>query len=158
MNNSESAQKGFKTFILTLSISLMVFSAVYYFLSTYSPDKSNGATPTQIVADTTVVNASVKGASTEKVTPTDPVQAEAPASVFGAIASKKPQGRAQAVLAETTQASQSTTIVPSTGVTEISLGLALSFGLFLAAIVFTSMNPRKMALKGFEKQVLKNSK
>ncbi len=149
MNNSESAQKGFKTFILTLSVSLIVFSVVYYFLSNYPANKSSNSP--QAVA-TTSTTASVEGAKDER---TD--QADTSTSVFGAIVNKKPQGKAQ-VLSGATQASQSTTAVPTTGIAGITIGLALSFGLFLAAIIFTSMNPRKMALRSFEKEVLKKSK
>src|SRR4030042_4042044 len=33
MNNSTQAQKGFQTFILTLSVSLIIFSVIYYFVT-----------------------------------------------------------------------------------------------------------------------------
>jgi len=149
MNNSESAQKGFKTFILTLSISLLLFSAVYYALSTYSPENKSTQSQAAVAKETPV--ASVQGASTAKVESKD-------ASVFAEISKKKPQVKSPAVLSGTTQSTQSTTAVPTTGALGITVGLALSLSLFIGAMIFTSMNPRRIALRGFEREVLKKTK
>jgi len=152
MNNSESAKKGFRTFILTLSVSLIVFSAVYYFLTSYNIDSSNSGTGGKEVAvEKALVNEgspNVQGAKTEK-------------TVFGDIVNKKPVSRTQEVLAGATsapQTTQSTTAVPATGYTEMTIGLILSLVLFIGAMIYNSLNPRKIALSKFEKDILGKSK
>jgi hypothetical protein len=146
MNNSESAKKGFRTFILTLSISLMVFSAVYYVLTTYTPQNEQTENQTAAVTkEESVQSQDVQGAKDEK-------------TVFGEIAGKKPQTRPQEVLAGATsapQTTQSTTSVPTTGYIEMTVGLILSLTLFVGAMVYNLMNPRKLALSRFEKKALK---
>ena len=151
MNNSESAKRGFRTFILTLSISLMVFSAVYYALTTYSPDSNSDKNQT-VVASNVVVkeekSPDVQGVADKR-------------TVFADIVNKKPQVRPQEVLAGATsapQTTQSTTAVPSTGFTEMTIGLVLSLGLFIGAIIYNILNPRKLALSRFEKKLVGKSK
>jgi hypothetical protein len=148
MNNSESAKKGFRTFILTLSISLMVFSAVYYVLTTYSPPKEQAKSQTAAVVTgneaTKEESPNVQGAKDER-------------TVFGEIASVKPQTRPQEVLAGATsapQTTQSTTSVPTTGYVEMTVGLILSLALFIGAMIYNLMDPRKLALSRFEKKIL----
>lgn len=152
MNNSESAKKGFRTFILTLSISLMVFSAVYYVLTSYSPQESSVQGKDKEVA---VVEAAVK-----EETPV--VQgAKDERSVFADIVNKKPEARPQEVLAGATSepaAPETSTSVPTTGYTEMTIGLILSLALFIGAMVYNLMNPRKIALSKFEKDALGKSK
>ncbi len=146
MNNSESAKRGFRTFILTLSISLIIFSAVYYALTTYNP-KSKPAEE-QTVASAGDSSPNVQGAKDKR-------------TVFGEIANNKPQEQAQEVLAGATsapQTTQSTTSVPVTGFTEMTIGLLLSLGLFVGAMVYNLINPRKFALSNFEKKLLGKSK
>ena len=155
MNNSESAKRGFKTFILTLSISLILFSAAYYALTTYNPGgKSNEGQPiatSELGANSTADNESspnVQGAKDER-------------TVFGQIIEKKPREQAQEVLAGATsapQTTQSTTSVPVTGFTEMTVGLLLSLVLFVGAMVYNLINPRKFALSSFEKKLLGKSK
>ena len=159
MNNGESAKKGFRTFILTLSVSLIVFSAVFYVLTTYSSDKNPvRSTGTEVAVEQNVVGneaANVQGAKDER---------EGEKTVFGDIVSKKPTTKPQEVLAGATSAPsaqsapQSTSSVPETGYTEMTIGLLLSLALFVGAMIYNSKNPRKMALSSFEKDVLKKSK
>ena len=152
MNNSESAKKGFRTFILTLSVSLIVFSAVYYFLTSYNTDMASN----EIVGDEI---AAIKPVAKEELPNVQGVKTEK--TVFGDIVNKKPVSRTQEVLAGVTsapQTTQSTTAVPATGYTEMSLGLVLSLVLFIGAMVYNSMNPRKLALSKFEKDILGKSK
>jgi hypothetical protein len=154
MNNSESAKKGFKTFILTLSISLMVFSAVYYILSSYGTDTGMSG-----VQDNEVANAMI----TEKKESPGVQGAKDEKTVFGEIVNKKPLDKTlevQAVLAGATSApetTQSTTAVPGTGYTEMTIGLILSLILFIGAMIYNLMNPRKMALSKFERDALGKS-
>ncbi len=174
MNNSNVAKNGFKTFILTLSVSLIVFSTIYYIVTSRggsdkfeastsqvsyaAPEVTPSIAPTtEPVADAT--KAAVKGASTvaAAVTPTP-----APtASTFGQLADAKvvakPQIAKGTVLAgatvNTKQTTQSTS--PNTGVVEITAGLFISLALFLVGFYVVFLNPRKMALMDFEKSVIK---
>ena len=166
MNNSDSAKKGFRTFILTLSISLMVFSGLYYALTTYNPKKDSGEEKIEAV-NTTDLNGSDSGREdvpsiVTKDSDTPSVQgAKDEKTVFGAVAKNKPTTRPQEVLAGATsapQTTQSVTPVPSTGFTEMTLGLVLSLALFIGAMVYNFLNPRKLALSNFEKKIIKKSK
>jgi len=166
MNNSESAKRGFRTFILTLSISLMVFSGLYYALTTYSPQKDSGEEKIEAVN-----TAGLHGSDTNKdsVSSTVTKDNEVPSvqgakdqkTVFGAVANSKPATRPQEVLAGATsapQTTQSASPVPSTGFTEMTLGLLLSFSLFVGAMIYNFLNPRKLALSNFEKKLIKKTK
>ena len=166
MNNSESAKRGFKTFILTLSISLIVFSALYYALTTYNPQKNSGEERAEAVN-----TAGLTGSDSSKENAPSTVTAEAGVpsvqgakdqkTVFGAVANTKPTTRPQEVLAGATsapQTTQSVTPVPSTGFTEMTMGLLLSFSLFIGAMIYNFLNPRKLALLNFEKKIIKKSK
>lgn len=136
MNNSTQAQKGFKTFLLTLSISLIVFSVIYFVITNNSSSKvnldANVESNAQQAANNPTANAEttpneqeipgeVAGATVGPEIPVETVQGPtlaktAPATVekdsketvFGKIAAAKPTVQARAVLAATTAASQST--------------------------------------------------
>jgi hypothetical protein len=166
MNNSESAKRGFKTFILTLSISLMVFSAIYYALTTYNPVKNSSEEKVEAVNTAGLSESdSSREAATVVVTKTNETPsvqgAKDQKTVFGAAIKNKPTTRPQEVLAGATsapQTTQSVTPVPSTGFTEMTLGLLLSLGLFIGAMAYNFLNPRKLALSNFEKKIIKKSK
>jgi hypothetical protein len=82
-------------------------------------------------------------------------------TVFGEVIKKKPQVQVQEVLAGSTsapQTTQSTTSVPVTGFTEMTIGLIMSLVLFIGAMVYNLINPRKFALSNFEKRLLGKSK
>lgn len=157
MNNSESAKRGFRTFILTLAVSLIAFSAVYYALTTYNPSKGLDESQAGITGELGAVG---KGSQGDSKSPS--VQgAESKRTAFGEVANNKPQVRAQEVLAGATSAPQTTessTTVPVTGFTEMTIGLVLSLGLFIGAMAYNLINPRKLALSSFEKKVLHRSK
>jgi hypothetical protein len=167
MNNSESAKKGFKTFILTLSISLIVFSAIYYALTTYSP--TSGSTPladAQALGAAAVAETPVTTPAVSADKPTDNVKGitterkEETKTVFATIAEKKPNTHAQEVLGGMTVATETTQSgngVPATGYVEMTIGLVASMMIFVGVMVYTSMNPRRIALHSFEKRVIKKS-
>lgn len=138
MNQAEQAQKGFKTFIITLSISLIVFSAVYYFITNSS---SISATP-DIESDSQMTK-------TE-----DDINKTADAStVFGTLASKKNIGvQPQAVLAGSDIAVEPTqsTGTPQGGVVSITIGLIVSVAIFLFGMFVIANDPRRMAIRNFE--------
>ncbi len=141
MNNAQ-AKNGFKTFIITLSISLVAFSALYYFITDASPEIS--------IEDDNV-----------EVSAVDVVNKE-DSSVFETIAMESktvPAGSPQAaVLAGTdvvdpVETTQSTTPVPNTGSTQITMGLLASFIILSLGTYLIKLGPRNLALASFEKRV-----
>ncbi len=157
--NSDSAKSGFKTFILTLSISLIVFSVIYYLVTNGSEDSNTAAYQASVApAAVTEEPKAVLGAEAE--TPSA-VEAEE-SSVFGDLAEadvKTPSTGSAAVLAGATSSptTQTTSSVPETGLVGITAGLLISLVFFLTGMYYISSNPRKAALSGFEKKVLKDN-
>ncbi len=164
-NNSYSLKsqqtKGLSTFVLTLSISLIVFSAAYY-LMTYRSDKSDSFSDPS--SANVVVKEDEQGAP---VTDSSVVRSE-DKTVFGSIANAKPNASYKQVLAgtdattsddevATTTAVQQTTTSANleTGVTRVTVGLILSLVLFAFTMIFVYKDPRKVALGAFEKNVSK---
>ena len=143
----ENAGKSFKTFVLTLSVSLIVFSGIYYAMTLNSSSTDSFDNP---LSDKSVVKEEVKGTTTQK-------------TVFSEIASKDPGVKPKEVLAGSTvattpvvtQTTQSAT-TPQTGTFSVTVGLFLSLAMFLGTIVFVSNNPRRLALSSFEKNALKD--
>lgn len=150
--NSESAKNGFKTFILTLSVSLILFSVIYYVV-TGSSDSSNFQAD---ITEETPLAQNALPTSEEEVK-----GVATTASAFGELAKKDPQAKPMiasgAVLAgsdTTNQTTQSTS--PDTGIVEITLGLVISFILFVLGFYVVFLNPRKLALNSFEKSIFKD--
>lgn len=153
-NNSYSVQtsagKSFRTFLLTLSVSLILFSAVYYFLTTNASKSESLETSLsekvmKKVSDSSEVKnrGEVSGLATEK-------------TVFGEIASKETGGQARQILAGSTETQQTTTPAPVTGTTSVTIGLFSALIFFIAGLFVVSKNPRKLALNSFEKGVTKS--
>ncbi|HAI62932.1 MAG: hypothetical protein UU64_C0005G0029 [candidate division WWE3 bacterium GW2011_GWF2_41_45] len=161
--NSDSAKNGFKTFILTLSISLIVFSVVYYLVTNSSGDSSAApyqASTAPVVVEAVPSEAPALSAGTEQVAGTSD------SSVFGEIVDKPVNAVSvgtAAVLAGATSAPTATqttgsgSTVPETGVVGITAGLLVSLVFFLTGMYYISSNPRKAALSGFEKKILKDN-
>ncbi|KKS31250.1 hypothetical protein A2380_02475 [candidate division WWE3 bacterium RIFOXYB1_FULL_43_24] len=164
--NSDSAKNGFKTFILTLSISLIVFSVVYYLVTNNSGDTSAApyqASTTPITNEQEGYQALALNAETEQ---SAQVEGASTSSVFGDIVDNPvdtPALGSADVLAGTTSSpsvSQTTTsgsTVPETGVVGITAGLLVSLVFFLTGMYYISSNPRRAALSGFEKKILKDN-
>lgn len=152
------AQKGFKTFILTLSVSLIVFSVLYYFIS-----------DAQVVDDTEVLSDTA-----EYQTSTDTQE-----SAFGKLAAEKVDVSNRAVLAGTdvntsgdmgedttdttvttttadTTVTESTTAVPDGGITQLTWGFLISLFAFTFGFIVITQNPRKLAINSFEKKMLED--
>lgn len=154
-NNSYSVQtnagKSFRTFLLTLSVSLIVFSTVYYFLTTnaskpeYLETSSNETTVKKVTASPEVINqGEVAGVMSEK-------------TVFGEIATKETGGKARQVLAGAIEeTNQTTTTAPVTGTTSVTVGLFSALVFFIAGLFIVSKNPRKLALDTFEKNITRS--
>ncbi|MBU1132768.1 MAG: hypothetical protein ABIA11_00280 [Patescibacteria group bacterium] len=139
IGKNSSAASSFRTFILTLSISLIVFSAIYYVMSSSGMDTDVFENS---LSDNSVTEESVKGTSSE--------------SVFGEIATREPETQARFVLAgtdEVEETTQSTTTVPETGILSVTTGLFGALIFFIAGIIVVALNPRKLALDTFEKTV-----
>ena len=170
--------KGLSTFVLTLSISLIVFSAIYYMMTTnsvsqedykvevVSESKVTEETAQQPISQKVEENTQPKiTQNTENVETAVEVKKEEvkkeDKTVFGKLASSSPEDYKGQVLAGTDPlpsgsapvVQQSTTSNLETGVTSITAGLVSSFILFISAMVFIYRNPRKLALNTFEKKI-----
>ncbi len=185
MNSNNQAQKGFKTFILTLVISLIVFSAIYYIVNSDTGSSEAPIKETSVIESKTesaksstlgdaslranpapekVVKEEVAGAKTEEVSIDDDST-----SVFEELATTNMNVEAQAVLAATDEEDENEEMapvapavttpestVPDTGI------FGPTFGIFFSAIAlglfayFAFLGPRKMALESFEKEVLED--
>jgi hypothetical protein len=157
MSQAEQAQKGFKTFILTLSISLIVFSAVYYVITNGSLKNSapniDSSENTSTKADTVFGQL-----ANQKM---DDVQSK---SVLAAEDEILPEeDSVDVLLADGTTPTDTTTMTtseptvatgtPQGGVTSITLGLLTSLGIFMYAMYVISRDPRRLALRRFENNV-----
>jgi hypothetical protein len=149
MNNSTQAQKGFKTFLLTLSVSLIIFSVIYYVITNSSIQ--NEALPEDVLG---VVTDTPKAETPEAPKDTSD-------TVFGKLAAQPMNVDSKAVLAgstvetETTSTTQSTTSVPETGVVGITFGLITSGLLFILATMVIAKDPRRIAMNSFEKRTIR---
>lgn len=159
---NEKASKSFGTFILTLSISLIVFSAIYYLMTKSSLDSGQFNPSTEVVSkgDKVTSDYTVQNSGEDKQGNTQgDKQGDKSQSVFAQIADKNPNVQAKEVLAGSTTAEtpQTTTSGPNpdTGIAGITIGLFLSLALFLSAIIFVFKNPRNIALSSFEKRSTK---
>jgi hypothetical protein len=153
MNTTEQAKNGFKTFILTFSISVLVFGAFYYLVSASTAsdvdiEKSNVMGVTSIDdTGSTVSEGTTSSPFEELVRNTPDVQ---PAAVLSGADEGAPLG-GPLDDGSTSQTTQST--VPETGMVGMTVAFSFSvmlLGLF-AYIIF--INPRKYALSKFEKSM-----
>jgi len=157
--NSDSAKSGFKTFILTLSISLIVFSVIYYLVTNGSEDSNTSAYQASLApAAVSEEPKEVLGTEADNA----PAIESEEVSIFGELAAadvKSPSTGSAAVLAGATSSPtpQTTSSVPETGLVGITAGLLVSLVFFLTGMYYISSNPRKSALTGFEKKVLKDN-
>ncbi|KKS02402.1 MAG: hypothetical protein UU55_C0015G0009 [candidate division WWE3 bacterium GW2011_GWC2_41_23] len=155
--------RSLKPAYLTLSISLIVFSVVYYLVTNSSGDSSAApyqASTAPVVVEAVPSEAPALSAGTEQVAGTSD------SSVFGEIVDKPVNAVSvgtAAVLAGATSAPTATqttgsgSTVPETGVVGITAGLLVSLVFFLTGMYYISSNPRKAALSGFEKKILKDN-
>lgn len=148
MNNNYQAKNGFKTFIITLSVSIFVFSSIYYLVAqgfnkdtTETSIEAAPTTTTQVQQNLTgdSVFGEISKKSMENVTP----------QVAGA-SDEKPQVLAGSDVNETTQST-----VPDTGSNTMFVAFVIAMSaIALGAYVFL-IGPRKFALGSFEKRVIK---
>jgi hypothetical protein len=150
----DQAKKGLSTFVLTLSISLIVFSTIYYFMTTGSSDSDDMTNSVGMVNSTDAgKEPAVQGDSSQS-------------TIFGDIASTDPDTTYRQVLAGSDDATteEGTTVTNqttqsnsnlNTGVTSITVGLIFALVLFISTLVFVSKDPRKIALSTFERKTTK---
>jgi len=138
--NDYQAKSGFKTFIVTLGVSLLLFGVLYYVLSgtSVTPDIESDTSLQGRNNSDTLAAAQVSDAQSEK-------------SVFSEISKKKPEVPVRTVLAGATEATEST--VPLTGTTSITISLVLSLSVLAVGAYVYAKNPHKFALAHFEKEV-----
>lgn len=153
--------KGLSTFVLTLSISLIVFSAIYYFMTTKTSvseyDDFNVGVVNEIEPEES------------EPTPLTEKNTDKESSVFGKLADSSPDSYSGQVLAGTdavesevptevpaevpAEVSETTQSNLETGVTSITFGLISALALFISGMVFIHKGPRKVALNTFEKNI-----
>ncbi len=160
MNNSYQAKNGFKTFLLTLVVSLGVFGVVYYITSypVYELD----------------IDSATEGTTENKATDKNMgVLGDKDTSPFGSLNEESPSVSQRVVLAgadeldaldspadtetpETAPTVPSTTqsTVPDTGIAGMTISLFISLLILSAGIYYICLGPRKLALKTFEDNLL----
>lgn len=156
MNNSVQAQKGFKSFLITLSVSIFVFSIIYYLINDTS------STPVDIEQDSKAISQNqpaVQGVQTEQkpLATTQTQQDRSSDSAFEQLSKQKMEAPKKAVLAGATQATSSTqSTVPATGSVEITYALAISSLVIIFASFIYLRGPRSLAMVSYEKGFLKD--
>lgn len=169
MNSKTQATKGFKTFLLTLVISLVVFSAIYFIINTEQEDESidietnSEQTLTAPYEKSDDIEAATLGESDTR--------AEDEVSVFGELASQKMEdtARRQVLAGEDVADTSDTTAmvatsgtedttpqstVPDTGVSGPTMGVILTLIILGFAAYIMFIGPRNIALYNFEKDVV----
>ena len=146
--NSQSAKNGFRTFILTLSVSLIVFSLIYYAISNTSDSSKKSLEFSSADKETAYVVETVAGVSDD--------QEE---SVFADIKENSNQGGYVLALTDESEPEDPVQVqstesaqTPDTGVFSITVGLSLSLIMFVLGLFVISKNPRNLALTSFERK------
>ena len=154
MYSEQQAKNGFKTFVVTLSVSLVLFGALYYLVTDY-PEEIDIETASVTKEDEVAYNGdktaefAVKGIS-DKATSENSDED----TVFGKINQQAVNAQPSVVMAGAEESTEST--VPDTGSEQV-LGIAMSMVFFSGALYILLTGPRKFALSGFEKDMTKNS-
>jgi len=163
MNNSYQAQKGFKTFLVTLVISLGIFIAVYY-VTSYPSYKINieESTGGELLGRTAVgeTELAISPVSEEKSPFRQLNDTEMAVSKRVVLAGSDENivPEVPAVPAETapigvpSDTPEST--VPDTGSFAVTISLFFSLCMLGAGLYYVYLGPRKLALKSFEDHFL----
>jgi len=160
MNNAYQAKNGFKTFLLTLVISLGVFGVVYYITSypSYSVDIDAHTAGSEGKDLSDGSESAFASLNTEMNTPRRVVLAGATAegdATTGVVSTggSTPASSATTVPTATTQETTQST-VPDTGVTSLTVSLLVSLVVLSLGIYYVYLGPRKLALRSFEDRLL----
>jgi len=149
--------KGLSTFVLTLSISLIVFSAIYYFTTTGTSTSDYDGVSVGVVDEEKLE----EEPAPQPTTMNTESKIDTESSVFGQLASSSRDSYSGQVLAGTDtiisgsepEVKQTTQSNLETGVTSITFGLISALALFISGMVFIYKGPRKAALSTFEKNI-----
>ncbi len=164
MNNSKQALNGFKTFLLTLAVSLVVFGAVYYITSypSYNLDiesasKVLSAEDESSNHDSATEESAFAGLNKTKVsTPKKVVLSGTTVSTTPvAGTTTQPAGTTTQTHSYPTVTETSQSSVPSTGISSVTVFFTLSSVLLLCGIFYLYLGPRRIALQSFEEKILK---
>ncbi len=157
MNNSEQAKNGFKTFLITFGVSLLIFGFFYYLLSDTSANEisiEDGESNTLGYTKTTEAAAETPKVDVTKELASAEVPVASDDTPFGKLSNQKVDAQPRVVLAGATQTTESTTPVPETGDFTITVALLTSLSLIGFFVYILVLNPRKYALSKFEEDVL----
>ncbi|MBD3365940.1 hypothetical protein GF360_01200 [candidate division WWE3 bacterium] len=173
MNNSYQAKNGFKTFLVTLIISLGVFAAVYYLTSypTYQLDieESTGDSMGRVESLEEDVEASdEKGAVAGDKDAREEDSAESPFAdlnktevsvprrsvLAGADGATEEETATGTTTTTTTTPETTESTVPDTGILSITLSLVASLVILGGGIYYVYLGPRNLALESFEDKFL----
>jgi len=171
-SNKEQAKKGFKTFILTLIISLAIFSGIYYFINAEGEDEhydGSSASEKNIdvlgsesskkdsMGDKESVFADLAGTAGVKEEPTPVVLAGADSvdttSTIDTTTITAPATVTTTPTTDTT-ATVAESTVPDTGVSGPTIGVVLTLVILGFAAYIMFLGPRNVALHNFEKDFL----
>lgn len=143
MSVAQQAKSGFKTFVLTFFVSLLVFGAIYYLISD-SVGSDIDIEGTDAIGYTKTQEDEVLGEQDEPKT-------ESP---FGELVEQEVDVPQKRVLAGAAESTQST--VPDTGIASVTVGFLGSLVLFAFFAYVVFINPRKYALSKFEQEISRN--
>ncbi len=157
MNNAYQAKNGFKTFLLTLVISLGVFGVVYYITSYPSYkvdiDSHTGSSQEDVLSDS--AESPFAQLNTEMNTPRRVVLSGATEEELeedSDVVEPTSVTEAPAPVATTQETTQST--VPDTGVASLTFSLLISLIVLCSGLYYVYLGPRKLALQKFEDRIL----
>ncbi len=155
MNNRHQAQNGFKTFVLTLLISLGVFGVVYYITSypthTIDIDEHTRSEETLGYEDSSPFAELNREDSS---VPRRDVLAEMEGPENEEALGEDLHQEEQTAEEETVTATGEATPVPDTGVAGLTISLFASLLVLAAGLTYIYLGPRSLALKSFEDDIL----
>jgi Na+-transporting NADH:ubiquinone oxidoreductase subunit NqrC len=176
MNSRQQATKGFKTFLLTLVISLIIFSGIYYLInSQQEEDEYYGSDQEQLSEFEDVLGSESDEVSEEEMEEIANETGEEEESVFADLANQEMEnGSQRQVLAgadsgdttattsdttsDTTAVATTTTVsestVPETGASGPTMGLVMTLIILGFAGYIMFLGPRNVALHNFEKDTI----
>jgi len=148
MNNTYQAKNGFKTFLLTLVISLGVFGAVYYITSypSYSIDidsHTGSSFNEEVLSD----SSSSPFAQLNK-------QIDSPRRVVLSGSTEEGDLTEEPTAPSPTVPETTQSTVPDTGITSMTVSLLVSLIILSAGVYYVYLGPRKLALQNFEDRIL----
>jgi hypothetical protein len=159
MNNSSQAKNGFKTFVATLVISLVLFGAIYYLVT-------SGTGRIDIESDTLTGVGEVHNVEEEKESAfgklarqsdsEGDVLAEIDEPEFDEFLAEMEEYDEEIILLDEDQATPSTVPVPETGVVGTTYALIISTTVMVLGVYLLIVEPRRRALLGFERKASKD--